>query len=277
MKGKRSNFVSELRGEEDLFLTYIPFEQSGQAGISGSQNLIVILQPESDPNIVFLVLLQTLNTLHDMTKTEQYNNSLKESLITRTEYIDPQELKTLRYSKPHDTCDNIEIHLGNQAGGFPFHCLGTDWRSVEHLYLCGEFSLEGDLCKTIQEDIRTATSGYAAKRYKKSKHKKHMRSDYNTFRIEWMMWCIWQKCLGSEAFRKHLLSIPADYTIVEVVKNDPIWAAWPNEQGVLVGQNGVGKILTICRKCLLDHTTPTINTELLNEAGIYILGKRVTF
>ena len=193
-----------------------------------------------------------------MTKTEQYNNSLNESLLTRTEYIDPQELKTLRYSKPHDTCDNIEIHLGNQAGGFPFYCLGTDWRSVEHLYLCGEFSLEGDLCKTIQENIRTATSGYAAKRYKKSKHKKHMRSDYNTF-------------------RKHLLSIPADYTIVEVVKNDPIWAAWPNEQGVLVGQNGVGKILTICRKCLLDHTTPTINTELLNEVGIYILGKRVTF
>ena len=64
MKGKRSNFVSELRGEEDLFLTYIPFEQSGQAGFSGSQNLIVILHPESDSNIVSLVLLITLNTLH---------------------------------------------------------------------------------------------------------------------------------------------------------------------------------------------------------------------
>ena len=212
-----------------------------------------------------------------MTKEQLYNNSLNEAIINRTESINPQELKTLRYSKPHDICVGIELHIGNQAGGFPFDSLDTHWRSVEHLYLCGEFSLEGDLYKAIQEDIRTATSGYAAKRYKKSKHKKHMRSDYNTFRTDWMLWCIWQKCLRCEAFRNHLLSLPADYVIVEVVKNDPVWAAWPDEQGVLVGQNGVGKILTICRNCLLQHTTPKINTDLLNAVGIYILGKRVTF
>lgn len=206
-----------------------------------------------------------------------YNNSLTETVLNRQEAIDPQKLHCITYSRPHDMCEGREVHLGNQAGGFPFSCLGHDWKGVEFLYLLGEWSNNTQEHLEIQKDVLTATSGYAAKRYKKSKHKKKIRTDFETFRHQWMLWCIWQKCLGSETFRKHLLSFEDDTVIVEVVKRDPVWAAYPDEKGILRGGNAVGKILTICRRCLRNNTQPTIDLELLNRSEIYILGERINF
>lgn len=162
------------------------------------------------------------------------------------------------------------------AGGFPHAALGHIWKSTEFLYLLGERSLDGQ--EEIQKDVLTATSGYAAKRFKKTKYKKQIRHDFTVFRHQWMLWCIWQKCLGSEDFRKHLLSIPDDAIIVEKVKNDPVWAAEEDpDSGLLRGGNAVGKILTICRLCLLSNIIPSIDLELLNNAAIHILGQRVEF
>lgn len=213
----------------------------------------------------------------EISKEEKYNMSLDRQSVTRSDSIDPKEYRTLQYSKPQDEFEGIKIELGNQRGGFPFMALGHEWRSVEHLYLCGEWSLATPEHKAIQEDIRTATSGYAAKRYKRSKYKSQMRKDKTAFHTDWMIWCIWQKCLGNEAFRNHLLSMPKDRVIVEVIKDDPTWAAWPDANGVLQGCNGVGKILTICRNCLEAGTEPEYDKELLNRTGIYILGERVQF
>lgn len=208
----------------------------------------------------------------------RYNASLSTATLDRQESLDPGKLRIIRYSKPHDVCEGREIHLGNQAGGFPFDCLGHHFRSVEHLYLMGEWSLPGDEFKAIHEDIQTCTSGWAAKRYKKPKYYRLIREDFKTFRHQWMLWCIWQKCLGNKDFREHLLSIPEDAIIVEVVPKDKVWAAWPNPHtGLLEGGNAVGKILTICRRCLVEKTEPQIDTELLNRSNIHILGDRIQF
>lgn len=206
-----------------------------------------------------------------------YNNSITETVLNRQETIDPTKLHLITYSRPHDICEGREVHLGNQAGGFPFRCLGHDWKGVEFLYLLGEWSNNTQEHFDIQRDVLTATSGYAAKRYKKTKHKKHIRKDFTEFRHQWMLWCIWQKCLGSETFRKHLLSFSEDTVIVEVVKHDLVWAAYYDEQGFLVGGNAVGKILTICRRCLRNNTQPNIDYALLNRSDIYILGEKVDF
>lgn len=214
---------------------------------------------------------------NNLSAEELYNLSITESTLNRQESLDPTQLHIIHYSKPHDTCEGIELHLGNMAGGFPHTVLGHTWKSTEHLYLLGEWSNNTPEHLDIQKDILTATSGYAAKRYKKSKHKKKIRTDFTSFRLDWMLWCIWQKCLNSEAFRQHLLSIPQDRVIVELVKNDPIWAAYPDEQGILRGGNAVGKCLTICRRCLAEGTKPRINYDLLNSSNIYILGEKVTF
>lgn len=89
-----------------------------------------------------------------------------------------------------------------------------------------------------------------------------------------MLWTVWQKCSNPD-FRKRLLSLPDDAVIVEVEKNNPVWAAEEQPSGILKGANAMGKILTICRRHLAEGTVPPIDTEMLNNAGIYILGHRI--
>ena len=151
-----------------------------------------------------------------------YNALIAETDITKPEKLYPRELNLMTYSRPHDKCDGIELHLGNQAMGYPFTCLGHDWKCVEFLYLCGEWSWDGDDALEIQRDVLTAKSGYAARRFKKAKYFKKLRPDFPTFRHQWMLWCVWQKCLGCKPYRDHLLSIPDDRVIVEVVKGAPV-------------------------------------------------------
>lgn len=207
----------------------------------------------------------------------RYNASITEQTLNRQEIINPSKINIIHYSRPHDMCEGMELHLANMASGFPHYALGHLWQSTEHLYLLGEWSNGTPEHLAIQQDVLTAKSGYAAKRFKKTKHKSAIRTDYPTFRLDWMMWCIWQKCINSEAFRNHLLSLPDDAVIVELVKRDIVWAAYYNDKGIICGGNAVGKILTICRRCLREGTTPKINYSLLNQSNIHILGKKITF
>ena len=50
-----------------------------------------------------------------------------------------------------------------------------------------------------------------------------------------------------------------------------------NGIGTFVGQNNLGKILMICRDCLIQGVEPTIDYNLLETKNIYILGKRISF
>ena len=43
------------------------------------------------------------------------------------------------------------------------------------------------------------------------------------------------------------------------------------------GQNNMGKILMICRDCLIGGNEPPIDYDLLNRSNIYLLGERLTF
>jgi len=43
------------------------------------------------------------------------------------------------------------------------------------------------------------------------------------------------------------------------------------------GQNNMGKILMICRDCLIGGNKPPIDYDLLNRSNIYLLGERLTF
>ncbi len=209
---------------------------------------------------------------------QQYNNTLTVATLSRQEALDPQSLHLMTYSGPKDTCEGIASgRMGNMAGGFHFNLFGEKWYGTEHLYLCGEWSQQGERSIEIQNYIRKMPSGVYAKRCSKAKYKKEIRPDFTDFRYDWMLWCVWQKCLHNSDFASLLRSIPSDSVIVEVVKNDPVWAAYPDEQGIIRGGNGMGKILTICKRCLETGTQPDINRDLLNSAGIYILGHKVEF
>lgn len=214
----------------------------------------------------------------DISTEELYNSGLSVADLSRQECLDPSSLRLLTYSRPGDTCQGFPSgRLCNMAGGFHFNLLGVKWYSTEHLYLCGEWSLEGEHAVEIQEFVRRMTSGAYAKRCAKQKYKADIRPDFATFRYDWMLWCLWQKCLLCKDFAALLCSTPEDRIIVEVVKGDPVWAAWPDADGILRGGNAMGKILTICRRCLLSGSEPDINRQLLNDAGIFILAGKVEF
>lgn len=47
--------------------------------------------------------------------------------------------------------------------------------------------------------------------------------------------------------------------------------------GLFIGNNTMGKILMIAKRCLHDGTEPDIDYDLLNRKNIYLLGQRLTF
>ena len=183
-----------------------------------------------------------------------------------------KENQRITYSKPKDKYGI----LGNMKGGMPLFINGHKVYASEHLYLCGYWSLNNETHKQIQEYCCSLKSGVYAKRCTKGKYKNEMRTDFNDFKHDWMVWVVWQKAQQREEFRKLLLST-GDAEIVEVEKNDAVWAAWPDENGVMQGENGMGKILMMIRECLRKGTEPTYDKDLLNSKGIYFLGERLVF
>ena len=213
-----------------------------------------------------------------MSGEEKYDVSITEDALGRQECLDPKSLNLLTYGRPSDVCRGFESgRLGNMAGGFHFELFGMRWYSSEHLYLCGEWSLVTDECREVQRYVRKIRSGDWAKRCSKAKYGKDIRSDFGSFRLQWMLWCVWQKCRLNTDFAELLKSVPDDVVIVEVEEYDPVWAVWPDDNGILRGGNAMGKILTICRRHLINGTTPNIDTAILNASGIHILGERVQF
>lgn len=235
--------------------------------------------------------------------------------LGREERLVASELPVWCFKKVTDIVEGIEMRLSNMAGGYPFKFAGVNWASSEQLYLCGEFTEEA-----IQRELLSVTSGYAAKRFIKAKYKKQVREDFPTFRLQWMLFVVWQKCLGNADFRAKLLSIPEGVTLVEETTLDTggtatVWGCknpeliayrkeltdrikrWSGANhtkkaldhkinietnavrniGTFVGQNNIGKILMICRRCLIESIEPPIDLTLLNSSNITVLGNHLTF
>lgn len=105
-----------------------------------------------------------------------------------------------------DIVNGINLRLSNMAGGFPFELNGHHFTSSECLYLCGEWSNNTEEHKMIQDYLMQMVSGYACKRFGKAKFYKQVREDFPSFRLQWMLYCVWQKCKGNADFRQLLLS-----------------------------------------------------------------------
>jgi len=118
-----------------------------------------------------------------------------------------------------DIVNGINLRLSNMAGGFPFELNGHHFTSSECLYLCGEWSNNTDEHKMIQDYLMQMVSGYACKRFGKAKFYKQVREDFPSFRLQWMLFCVWQKCKGNADFRQLLLST-GDAILVENTTKD---------------------------------------------------------
>ena len=178
----------------------------------------------------------------------------------------------ITYSGPRDKYGK----LGNMAGSMPIYINGVKYYASEHLYLCGEWSNNTPEHLEVQEYIRRMPSGVYAKRCSKAKYKSIIRPNFREFRFDWMKWVVWKKAQQNPSFCEVLTST-GNEEIIEVVPKDPIWAAYPDENGVYVGENNMGKILMEIRECLQHNTEPMIDTELLNKAEIYLHGQLMRF
>jgi predicted NAD-dependent protein-ADP-ribosyltransferase YbiA (DUF1768 family) len=234
--------------------------------------------------------------------------------LGRAERIVASEQPVWCFKRVTDIVEGIELRLSNMAGGYPFEFAGVNWPSSEQLYLAGEFT-----DSKIQQELLSQTSGYAAKRFIKAKYKTQVRADLTTFRLQWMLLVVWQKCLGNSYFRAKLLSIPEGIILIEETTLDTggtaqIWGCKNRELvahrkqlaerikrnsinltkkaldlhinietnkvrnvGIFIGQNNIGKILMLCRRCLIEGIEPPIDRALLNAAKITILGNSLTF
>ena len=83
------------------------------------------------------------------------------------EEVYPASSKIWSFKKVDDIVNGFNLRVTNMAGGFPFECCGRIWPDSERLYLCGEYSHNTEEHFNIQKELRSAKSGYAAKRFYK--------------------------------------------------------------------------------------------------------------
>ena len=246
-----------------------------------------------------------------------------EIILGRVEHINASHFNCLSFAKASDMANGINVRLSNMAGGYPFSFGGVTWHDSETLYLCGEFSDSSEKHLLVQEDMQRQTSGFAAKRFIKKRNSNLIRQDFADFRIQWMLYVVWQKCKGNADFANLLLQLPHDAIIIEDTTKQQgdtreVWGCTNTELairraevkkkvtrqaktnnpkiskaalkrivnsetckvngiGTFVGQNNLGKILMICRDCLIQGVEPPIDNALLNRSNIYILGRLLSF
>lgn len=151
---------------------------------------------------------------------KSYHEMKKEDIILGQVETYQASSAVWSFKRVDDIVHGINLKLSNMVGGFPFEYAGIVWKDSERLYLCGEFSLDEDNHRNIQNLILSAKNGYAAKRFYKTPNKKLVRSDFDEFKLQWMLHCVWEKCKGNEDFRNLLLSIPSDVILVENTTTD---------------------------------------------------------
>lgn len=137
----------------------------------------------------------------------------------KNETLDSSQYDCWSFRKSEDVREGIDIDLGNMCISYPFECNGRLFSNSEALYICGLFSLNSPQHIEIQEQLLNAKSGYDAKKGVRAviakHHKELLRKDWNSFNIEWMKWCVWQKVKKNNRFAEVLCSIPSTAYIIE--------------------------------------------------------------
>ena len=167
-------------------------------------------------------------------ESSSYQSLFEGIVLGRMETYDAGKLNCWAFRKSTDVRDGITLSLGNLCGGYPFTLCGHTFSTSESAYLCGEFSLNTPMHTEIQHELQEQKNGFVSKKFIKSKYKEYIREDWETIRLQWMLYVVWHKCIGNADFRDLLLSLPKDAVIIENsnkrrrienVNNDLVWGA----------------------------------------------------
>ena len=132
------------------------------------------------------------------------------------------------------------------APGFSLTVNGIKIRTSEALYQACRFPHLPD----VQRLIIAQGSPMAAKMRSKP-FRKQSRPDWDKVRVKVMRWCLRVKLAQNWDTFGALLKSTDDKPIVEESKKDDFWGAYPQESGILVGGNVLGRLLMELRRELL--------------------------
>lgn len=128
--------------------------------------------------------------------------------------------------------------LSNMAGGYPLSVNGIRILTSEALYQACRFPHKPD----VQRAIIAERSPMTAK-MKSKPHRKDSREDWDIIRVPVMKWCLRIKLAQNWDKFSALLDSTGDMPIVEHSRKDPYWGAKMTDDGVLEGENVLGRLL----------------------------------
>ena len=150
--------------------------------------------------------------------------------FSNVEVYDASALNCFAFRHGYDVREGLPLSLGNMVSGYDFDLQGIHFQNSECAYIAGAFSEDTDSHHDIQRQLIACDNGFMAKKGIRKPHEGEKRADWEEFNIHWMLYVVWQKCLGNEDFRKLLLSFPKDAVIIEdctfqVGRTATVWGA----------------------------------------------------
>lgn len=158
--------------------------------------------------------------LNKKNQAEVKKNNLNKDYYFNLEWdsidvYDATKYECWSFKTSEDAKDDVLLDLGNQCSGYPFLFHGHTFQTSESAYLCGQFSMNTEECKRVQNQLLYERNGYTAKKKVKNANRELIREDWEEFMADWMLYVIWSKCKGNEIFANKLKSIPRDAIIME--------------------------------------------------------------
>jgi ribA/ribD-fused uncharacterized protein len=139
--------------------------------------------------------------------------------------------------------------LSNVSNEFPLQVNGLRVGSSEALYQACRFPHRPDWQREILDAPHAMPAKMKAK--KKGRRKKHLRPDWEQVQEAVMRWCLRVKLAQHLQRFGGLLRWSAPRPIVERSRSDRFWGAVLEKDGVLRGQNHLGRLLMGLRDELL--------------------------
>jgi len=162
--------------------------------------------------------------------------------------------------------------LSNMAAGFPLTVEGVRVRTSEALYQACRFPHRPD----VQAIIIAERSPMTAKMRGKPYHH-NTRPDWNEVRVNIMRWCLRVKLAQNfDTFSKLLLTTGEMPIVEKKVRRTDFWGAKVTEDGTLVGQNVLGRLLMELREILKSSDSDTLRSvSPLSIPKFHLMGKEI--
>lgn len=143
--------------------------------------------------------------------------------------------------------------LSNMASGYNIKIGNVTILTSEALYQCCRYPHLSEVQKLIISERSPMTAKMISKKYYKE-----TRSDWNNVRINVMRWVLRVKLLNNFDMFGSLLRKTGQKYIVEESRKDNFWGAMLQNDGVLVGQNILGRLLMELRQQYLNLNNSSI-------------------